>query len=81
GWRRTGLAPWAPEVVLAAVRLMEVPRVDLQPAEVYRDNAGAPDDLKGLEDSTYDTRINNQLTELQQRLWEDYDVTTICSAP
>ncbi|EMD66053.1 hypothetical protein COCSADRAFT_34649 [Bipolaris sorokiniana ND90Pr] len=74
GWRRTGLAPWAPEVVLAAVRLIEVPRVDLQPAEVYRDNAGAPDDLQDWRTPRTTRVLNNQLTELQQRLWEDYDV-------
>ncbi|KAF5844087.1 hypothetical protein GGP41_001475 [Bipolaris sorokiniana] len=70
----SGLAPWAPEVVLAAVRLMEVPRVDLQPAEVYRDNAGAPDDLQDWRTPRTTRVLNNQLTELQQRLWEDYDV-------
>ncbi|EOA82664.1 uncharacterized protein SETTUDRAFT_83600, partial [Exserohilum turcica Et28A] len=74
GWRRTGLAPWAPEVVLAAVRLMEVPRVDLQPAEVYKDNAGAPQDLQDWRTPRTTRVLNNQLTELQQRLWEDYNV-------
>ena len=48
--------------------------MDLQPAEVYRDNAGAPDDLQDWRTPRTTRVLNNQLTELQQRLWEDYDV-------